>query len=171
MNQDAAQAPDRAEDTILFHATSLVAMPSIQRNGLPGAAPWGDATLAAYHARLLEDAGHRPVILSLPLSDLLSFEPVPDWHALENPPLETVNRDVEALVLAWAKTDADWKASLDLLGSFCLAKNLPAALLRERCPLIDRWADESRKIKASKRGRGRKAYVKAKSKKKKLKAR
>lgn len=170
MNQANAQPQGMAEDTVMFHATSLVAMPSIQRNGLPGAAPWGDATLAAYHARLLEDAGHRPVILSLPLSDLLSFEPVPDWHALENPPLETVNRDVEALVLAWAKTDADWKASLELLGSFCLANNLPAALLRERCPLIDRWADESRKMKASKRGGGSKAY-KARMRKKRLKTR
>lgn len=148
----------------MFHATSRVALPNIQRHGLPEQAPWTKPELAAYHARLLEDAGHVPVILSLPLSDLLALGPVPDWEALHNPPLETVNRDVEALALVWSKTKADWEASLDLLGSFCLSNPVPAALLRQRCPSIDRWADEARKANAARQGKGRKAWIKTRHK-------
>lgn len=155
---------EMAKDAVVFHATSRIAMPSIQRNGLPGKAPWGNAELAAYHARLLEDAGHVPIILSLPISDLQDLSPIPDWDALENPPLETVNRDVDALVMAWGKTDADWKASLDLLGSFCLSENVPARLLRQRCPSIDRWAEEARKSNIPRKRGSRKRRAKAQRK-------
>lgn len=134
---------------ILLHATSKVLAPRIQRFGVLARAAWCTAGLAAYHARLLEDAGHQPIILSVPREELEKLGPIPDWDALHDPPLETVSRSVEALAVKWADSDADWKASLELLGSFCLSKNVPASVIRQHCPHIDRWADETRQARAS----------------------
>lgn len=149
---------------ILFHATSKEVAPRIQRFGVLPQAPWGTAELAAYHARLLEDAGRRPIILTIPREELEKLGPVPDWDALQNPPLEVVSRSVEALALKWAASEADWRASLHFLGSFCLTQSVPTATIRQYCPQIDRWAEEARRAKAARKGYGRKKRQNSKRK-------
>lgn len=150
LREEAFRIPD-----VLFHVTSKKVAPSIQRFGVLAHAPWVTAEMAAHHANLLGQAGHPPMVLPLPRQALEALGPVPDWNTLHHPPLELIERSVEDLAVQWAKSEADWKASLEVLGSFCLSQNVPASILRQHIPRLDHWAEEARKAKASHRKKRR----------------
>jgi len=129
---------------ILIHVTSTQALANISLHGLPAGAQWANADVAAYHARLLEDAGHTPAILSLPLKALRLFQPGPDWAALECPPLEVLMRDTAALAFQWTSSEPTAANSLGLLGSCRTQSSIPAAVLHSHLPHLREQSSRAR---------------------------
>lgn len=129
---------------VLIHVTAADALPRIVQFGLPKGAQWANADVAAYHARLLEDIGYAPAILSLPRQTLLQYKPTPDWEALNTPPLEVVRRDTMALNLIWTSGDPTPDRSLGLVGSLRTEQLIPAALLHSYLPHLREQAARSR---------------------------
>ena len=129
---------------VLLHVTAADALPRIVQFGLPKGAQWANADVAAYHARLFEDIGYAPAILSLPRQVLEQYAPSPDWDALNTPPLEVVQRDTEALNLLWTSGDPTSGRSLGLVGSMRTEQLIPAALLHAYLPHLREQAARSR---------------------------
>ena len=82
---------------VLFHVTSKKVARNLAFHGLLPGTPWVRSDVAAYHARLLNPAGHAPLVLSLPIEELAGLNPQPDWKAIQAPPLDVLERHIEAL--------------------------------------------------------------------------
>lgn len=141
-----SQIPD-----MVFHVTSKAAARNIFLYGLPPGSPWARADVAAYHARLLAEAGHDPLVLGLPVSSLGFYRPEPDWSALDAPPPEVVLEDTAALARAWVEGDPTWERSLTLVGSFRCVDSIPSGFLRTRVPGLDGWGAPRQRL--GKKGR------------------
>lgn len=132
---------------ILLHVTAAQALSNISLLGLVSGAQWANADVAAYHARLLEDAGHAPVVLSLPRELLLTFRARPDWEALDTPPLEVVMRDTTALSLLWTNGDPTAERSLGIVGSLRTGQSIPASVLHAHLPHLREQASRARAMR------------------------
>lgn len=122
---------------VLFHVTSKAAARNIGLHGLPEGRSWVRSDLAAYHARLLSEQGHAPLVLSLPLMELAGLEPRPDWEAIHEPSLDVLNlmgRTAEALSHKWTQGDPTWQRSVELVGSMVCGMALPPAYLKTHMP-------------------------------------
>ena len=119
----------------LFHVSSTRAGRSMAQHGLLANLPWVRSDIAAQHALLLHQAGHRPLVLSFPLSALETLDPQPDWEALEEPPLDQLWVSAETLSRQWTEGDPTWQRSVMLVGSLRTAKAVPAELLMTYVPL------------------------------------
>lgn len=90
--------------------------------------------VAAYHARLLNQAGHAPLVLSLPIEELAGLNPQPDWKAIQAPPLDVLERHIEALSAQWTQGDPTWERSVEVVGSMVCGLPLPAPYLKKHMP-------------------------------------
>ena len=119
----------------LFHVSSTRAGRTMAQHGLLANLAWVRSDIAAEHARLLHQAGHRPLVLSLPLSALENLDPQPDWEALDDPPLDQLWVSTETLNRQWTEGDPTWQRSVLLVGSMRTAKAVSAELLTTYVPI------------------------------------
>ncbi len=149
----------------LMHVTSAAALPSISRFGLVAGAQWANTDVAAYHARLMEDAGHAPVVLSMPREVLMRLRAGPDWDALETPPLEVIMRDTAALNLIWTKGDPTPENCLALIGTMRTGQAIPASILHQYMPHLREQASRARNLQRNTSRSARKVKMMKKKRK------
>ena len=119
---------------VLFHVTSKRVARNLGIHGLPPGTPWVRSDVAAYHARLLSQAGHAPLVLSLPVGELAGLKPLPDWKAIQAPPLDVLERHSEAVSAQWTHGDPTWERSVEVVGSMVCGLPLPAPYLKKHMP-------------------------------------
>lgn len=120
---------------VLFHVTSQVAAVNIGLHGLPPDTAWVRSDIAAYHAQLLSQAGHAPLVLSLPINELEKHGAEPDWLSLQSPPAEVLEIHVETLNRRWTEGPPTWQRSVALVGSLRCPQPFPPNFLKAHLPV------------------------------------
>lgn len=102
----------------LYHATSLLRLAGIHREGMRAGSYWAsNDELADYYVETIEDEGQAPVILQVELSDLDEAHLMPDRPSLDEPITTVIDLDEEQVQQLWSESDKSWKASLDIVQS------------------------------------------------------
>ncbi len=103
----------------LYRAVESHYVAAVLQNGLTGdrMTYWGDLNVATYYAEAIADEGHEPVILRAALSAFDHTAMEPDYPGIEEPLVHTLRMNEETVWNRWTKTDQNWQACLDLIGS------------------------------------------------------
>lgn len=115
------------ESMRVWHVTEERFVGSIRKSGLRGGSYWANSPeLVKYYGQCIEQEGQKPVILEARLADLLDLFPEPDRPGLEEPITCAIGMGEEEVWEQWEKTEMDWKACLELIGSIRVKKPVPA---------------------------------------------
>lgn len=128
-------------DAIFYHVSSMDVARHVFLRGLPARASWADKEEAFNQARMLEDAGIKPMVIPIKMKILEAFGPRADFEVCEDKTQHSMLKNTEDEV----------KQSIIIHGTFRTSKVIPPLTLIKAFPPLRDWSESIRQNKRKKK--------------------
>lgn len=149
---------------LLFHATSIENLASINENGLKAGSYWtNDNDLRDYYVETVEDEAVEASILVIDLRQLQELANkanqtlLPDLPGIEEPITTVLRKREDDIHEQWQGSRRTWQECLDIVKSLKCPFDIPSSALRVMEPLSDDLITLTEHLEALERHRQRHA--------------